>query len=450
MAHTMPLSTRVVPAAASTWLPVAVIGTDSLNNDLRSVTSDDSFAVSLYRYDGGLLTTSDGVATRRTSPHPIFTTFLPERETGGFVDRPGDARTRNPQVDLYHSGEVDWALAEAMAFGSLLAEGTSVRLAGQDSRRGTFSHRHSTLVDYTNGAEYVPLEAMCAQGSSLWIYDSLLSEYAALGFEYGYALESPKSLVMWEAQFGDFFNGAQIIVDQYLVAAEDKWKQLNGLVMLLPHGYEGQGPEHSSARIERFMVLAAEDNIQLCNATTAAQYFHLLRRQLQRETQRPLVIFTPKSGLRAKNYRSRVEDLTSGTFEELLSDTGQAPPETVTRLILVSGKIAHEAIDHRDANGLPVAVARVEQLFPWPFDSIEAEVARFPNLKEIVWLQEEPENMGPWNGIKGRLYERFENTHHIQRVSRHESGSPATGSKTIHEQEQRELLRLAFADVLEP
>ena len=367
-----------------------------------------------------------------------------------FQVHPKLLRQFHARNDLYHSGEVDWALAEAMAFGSLLAEGTSVRLAGQDSRRGTFSHRHSTLVDYTNGAEYVPLEAMCAQGSSLWIYDSLLSEYAALGFEYGYALESPKSLVMWEAQFGDFFNGAQIIVDQYLVAAEDKWKQLNGLVMLLPHGYEGQGPEHSSARIERFMVLAAEDNIQLCNATTAAQYFHLLRRQLQRETQRPLVIFTPKSGLRAKNYRSRVEDLTSGTFEELLSDTGQAPPETVTRLILVSGKIAHEAIDHRDANGLPVAVARVEQLFPWPFDSIEAEVARFPNLKEIVWLQEEPENMGPWNGIKGRLYERFENTHHIQRVSRHESGSPATGSKTIHEQEQRELLRLAFADVLEP
>ena len=362
----------------------------------------------------------------------------------GFRVHPKLLRQFEARNALYASGEVDWALAEAMAFGSLLSEGRSVRLAGQDSRRGTFSHRHSTLVDHIDGKEYVPLEA-CREGdANLWIYDSLLSEYAALGFEYGYAMQAPNSLVMWEAQFGDFVNGAQIIIDQYLVAAEDKWQNHNGVVLLLPHGYEGQGPEHSSARIERFMVLAAEDNIQLCNATTAAQYFHLLRRQLMRELKRPRIIFTPKSGLRAKQYRSKIDDLTSGTFEELLPDTGSQRAEDVTRLVLASGKVAHEAIATRDEQGVAVAVARVEQLFPWPFAAIDAELARFPNCREIVWLQEEPENMGPWNGIKGRLYERYEDLYEIQRVSRHDSGSPATGSKRIHDQEQRALLRKAF------
>ena len=308
---------------------------------------------------------------------------------------------------MFAEGEVDWALAEAFAFGSLLLEGTSVRLAGQDSRRGTFSHRHSTLFDYETGAEHVPLSALAnPPETELWIYDSLLSEYAALGFEYGYTVKNPEALVMWEAQFGDFVNGAQIIIDQFIVAAEDKWDQTSGLVMLLPHGYEGQGPEHSSARIERFLTMCAEDNIQVCQPTTAAQYFHLLRRQMHRDVRKPLIVMTPKSGLRAKRWRSSVDSLLTGSFEELLDDASTAiDPAKVTRLVFASGKIGHEATTMRDELGLDVAVARVEQLYPWPYEAVEKELARFPHVTEIVWLQEEPENMGPWNSVKGRLYE---------------------------------------------
>ena len=219
----------------------------------------------------------------------------------GFVVHPKLAKQLSARDALFAGGEVDWALAEALAFGSLLDEGTSVRLAGQDSRRGTFSHRHSTLFDYETGNEFVPLSQLADPPSTeLWIYDSLLSEYAALGFEYGYTVKNPEALVMWEAQFGDFANGAQIIIDQFIVAAEDKWGQTSGLVMLLPHGYEGQGPEHSSARLERFLLLCAEDNIQVCQPTTSAQYFHLLRRQVRRSVRKPLVVSTPKSGLRDK------------------------------------------------------------------------------------------------------------------------------------------------------
>ncbi|MEZ5371912.1 MAG: multifunctional oxoglutarate decarboxylase/oxoglutarate dehydrogenase thiamine pyrophosphate-binding subunit/dihydrolipoyllysine-residue succinyltransferase subunit [Microthrixaceae bacterium] len=365
-----------------------------------------------------------------------------------FTIHPKLAKQFETRRKMFDSGEVDWSLGEAFAFGSLLAEGTPVRLAGQDSRRGTFSQRHAALVDYHTGEDYVPLSALTTDGSELWIYDSLLSEYAALGFEYGYSVENKDALVMWEAQFGDFVNGASIIIDQYLVAAEDKWKQTSDLVLLLPHGYEGQGPEHSSARIERFLILAAEDNIQLCNVTTAAQYFHLLRRQIHREGNKPLIIFTPKSGLRAKSYRSPVEELTSGHFHELLPDDSGLDPESVTRVVLASGKVAHDAIEKRDELGVPMAVARVEQLFPWPYKAIYAELERYPNCSEIVWLQEEPENMGPWNGIKGRLYEAFEGRDiEIRRVSRVASGSPATGSALIHRQEQEEILNKAFGDL---
>ena len=368
----------------------------------------------------------------------------------GFTVHPKLAKQFETRRKLFESGEVDWPLGEALAFGSLLAEGTPVRLAGQDSRRGTFSQRHAALVDFHTGDDYLPLSALTTDSSELWIYDSLLSEYAALGFEYGYSVENKDALVMWEAQFGDFVNGASIIIDQYLVAAEDKWKQTSDLVLLLPHGYEGQGPEHSSARIERFLILAAEDNIQLCNATTAAQYFHLLRRQIHRDGNKPLIIFTPKSGLRAKTYRSPVDDFVSGHFRELIPDESGLDPESVTRLVLASGKVAHDAIEKRDELGVPMAVARVEQLFPWPYMAIHEEMERYPNCHEIVWLQEEPENMGPWNGIKGRLYEAFENRDvEIRRVSRVASGSPATGSALIHRQEQQEILRKSFGDLPE-
>ncbi len=362
-----------------------------------------------------------------------------------FTVHPKLAKQFDARTALFESGAVDWSLAEAFAFGSLLNEGTSVRLAGQDSRRGTFSQRHSVLVDFENGTEFTPLNALATGDTHLWIYDSLLSEYAALGFEYGYSITSPETLVMWEAQFGDFVNGAQIIIDQFIVAADDKWKEQSGLVLLLPHGFEGQGPEHSSARIERFLILAAEDNIQVCQPTTSAQYFHLLRRQMHRGARKPLVVFTPKSGLRARSYRSEVSELTSGSFDELIGDSSVTDVDRVTRLVLASGKVAHDAMATRDELGVPVAIARVEQLFPWPFDAVAEELARYPNCTEIVWLQEEPENMGPWNGIKGRLYEAHGHSYEIRRVSRDDSGSPATGKAAIHLQEQAELLAAAFA-----
>ena len=396
-------------------------------------------------------------------PHPPARGVLPPADTAvgadtletvyealaatpdGFTIHPKLARQFDARTKLFRSGEVDWALAEAFAFGTLLHEGTSIRLTGQDSRRGTFSHRHSTLVDYETGGEHQPLAALAQGDTHLWIYDSLLSEYAALGFEYGYSVASPDALVMWEAQFGDFMNGAQIIIDQFIVSAENKWDQTSGLVLLLPHGHEGQGPEHSSARIERFLSAAAEDNLQICNATSAAQYFHLLRRQMHRSVRKPLIVFTPKSGLRSKAYRSPASALCTGTFQELLVDDDSFDRSAVTRLVLASGKVAHEAIEYRDANGIATAIGRVEQLFPWPFDAILAELDRLPACREVVWLQEEPENMGPWNGIKGFLYNTLGDRYEIRRVSRDDAGSPATGKAAIHAQEQRELIEAAFA-----
>jgi 2-oxoglutarate dehydrogenase E1 component len=282
--------------------------------------------------------------------------------------------------------------------------------------------------------------ALEREGAHLWIYDSLLSEYAALGFEYGYSVVNDDALVCWEAQFGDFINGAQIIIDQYLVAAEDKWHQHSGLVLLLPHGLEGQGPEHSSGRMERFLILAAEDNIQIVNATTAAQYFHVLRRQMKRDVRKPLVIFTPKSLLRAQESRSPVSALTSGTFEEVIDDPRVADPAAVETVIVCTGKIAYSLMAARDERGIPMAVVRVEQIFPWPFDALAGVLERYPNAREVRWVQEEPENMGPWNFVKGRLYEALGDRFEIERVSRAESGSPATGSKTIHDQEHADLL----------
>ena len=363
----------------------------------------------------------------------------------GFTVHPKLARQFEGRNAMWAEGQVDWTLGEAFAIGSLLSEGTSVRLAGQDSRRGTFAHRHATLHDYENGDEFTPLTKVGKPGTDFWVYDSTLSEYAGLGFEYGYAVANPNALVLWEAQFGDFINGAQIIIDQFLVSAEDKWDESVSLVMLLPHGFEGQGPEHSSGRLERFLLLCAEDNIQVANVTTAAQFFHLLRRQVVRRRSKPLVVFTPKSGLRAKSSRSPVEALTHGSFEEVLDDAGVSNPNDVTRVLFASGKVAIEAEAHREANNLNgVAIVRVEQLYPWPFAAVASALQRYSQAREIVWLQEEPENMGAWNAVKGRLYEAHGDTHRIRRVSRPESGSPATGSIAIHRQEQEELLQRAF------
>ena len=388
---------------------------------------------------------------------------LPPVETGvdrAVLDRVYDALSSWPEDFHVHpkllkqmeardamvreQGQVDWATAEALAFGSLLLEGTDIRFAGQDSRRGTFSQRHAVLVDQVTGREWAPLAHLGPDQAKFWIYDSLLSEYAALGFEYGYSVANKDALVCWEAQFGDFANGASIIIDQFVVAAEDKWGQTSGLVMLLPHGYEGQGPEHSSARIERFLLLCADDNIQVANATTAAQYFHLLRRQMRREVRKPLVVFTPKSLLRARASRSPIGELERGHFREVLDDPRVEDPAAVRRVVLASGKVAMEALAERDKRGAPVAVVRVEQLYPWPGEQLAEAVARYPNARELVWLQEEPANMGPWSFVESRLTDLFGDSHELRRVSRPESGSPATGSHAIHVQEQEAILDAAL------
>ena len=364
----------------------------------------------------------------------------------GFTPHPKLAKQFEARAKLFAEGEIEWATAEALAFGSLLAEGHSVRLAGEDTRRGTFSQRHAALIDYETGQPWVPLDAVGGEDARFWVYDSLLSEYAALGFEYGYAQSSPETLVLWEAQFGDFINCAQVIVDQYLVAAEDKWGQRNGLVLLLPHGYHGQGPEHSSARIERFLLAAAEDNIQLVNATTAAQYFHLIRRQVYTERRTPLIVFTPKEGLRLKQTRSRLDELTTGSFREVLDDPGVGDPEAVERVVFCSGKVAWDAMAERDKREAPVAVIRVEQLYPLPTEQmLDLLRGRYVNARELVWLQEEPENMGAWRFIENRTWRVKELGYEMRHVARVESGSPATGSKAIHDQELVDLLDETFS-----
>ncbi len=382
----------------------------------------------------------------------------------GFTLHPKLARQLAQRADLYASGEVDWALGEALAFGSLLVEGTDVRLTGQDTRRGTFSHRHSVLVDYETGAEHTPLSAFASGPGSadrsvpgpgrFLVYDSLLSEYAALGFEYGYSVEARSALVAWEAQFGDFANGAQIIIDNFLVAAEEKWGQSSGLVLLLPHGYEGQGAEHSSARPERFLSLAAEGNITVAQPTTAAQYFHLLRAQARRSVRRPLVVLTPKSLLRARHARSARTELVSGTWYEVLDDPGRQAAldnAAVQRIVCCSGKIAFDALARRDAllaAGSPApAVVRVEQLYPWPDGPLVDVLDRYPNASELIWLQDEPQNMGAWTFAGGQLRRLFADRYQLRHVSRAEAGSPATGSHAVHELELETLLDRAVGAV---
>ena len=362
----------------------------------------------------------------------------------GFTVHPKLGRQFEQRTKLFESGEVEWATAEALAFGSLVLEGVPVRLAGEDSRRGTFSHRHAALIDYETERVWIPL-AELPGAEKFWVYDSLLSEYAALGFEYGYAHANSEALVLWEAQFGDFVNGAQIIIDQYLVAAEDKWGQRNGLVMLLPHGFEGQGPEHSSARIERFLTLCAEDNIQVVNATTASQYFHVLRRQMHREVRKPLVIFTPKQPLRMKESRSPLSELEKGSFQEVLDDPNVGDPSAVRRLVFCSGKVAWDAMAERDKRQAPVAVIRVEQLYPFPIEQMFNLLSRYPNAREVVWLQEEPSNMGPWHFVEHRTWRVKEQGYDLRHVARVASGSPATGSKTVHDQELADLMDETFA-----
>jgi 2-oxoglutarate dehydrogenase E1 component len=396
-----------------------------------------------------------GVARDELEVLAVEVNSVPE----GFTVHPKLLRQFEQRAQMVADGEVDWALGEALAFGSVLREGTDVRLSGQDTRRGTFSQRHAVLVDYRTGEEWVPLAHLREEGVGRFgVHDSLLSEYAALGFEYGYSIESPDALVAWEAQFGDFANGAQIIIDNFFVAADDKWGQQSGLVLLLPHGYEGQGPEHSSARIERFLTLCARDNMRLAQPTTAGQYFHLLRSQVRGVDRMPLVVFTPKSLLRARQSRSSLDDLTTGSFAEVLDDPATVDGEAVRRVLLCSGKVAFDAMARRDAllsgiGELPapgvdpaaVAVVRVEQLYPWPERALATILERYPVADEVVWVQDEPENMGAWSFAHGRLHRLLRERLSLTHVSRAESASPATGSAALHHLEQEEILRGAFS-----
>jgi 2-oxoglutarate dehydrogenase E1 component len=361
-----------------------------------------------------------------------------------FTVHPKLAKQLEQRAGVYAEGEVDWALGEALAFGSLLLEGTDIRLSGQDTRRGTFSQRHAALVCYESGREYLPLSDLDGKQGRFFIYDSLLSEYAALGFEYGYSVVHKDALVAWEAQFGDFGNGAQIIIDQFIAAADDKWNQTSALVLLLPHGYEGQGPEHSSARMERFLQLAAEGNMQVVDFTTAAQYFHQLRRQMHRDIRVPLIVFTPKSLLRAKPARSRVDDLASGSFHEVLDDATVSDPGSIERVVLATGKVAFDAIAARDKREAKAAIVRVEQLYPWPEEQITAAIARYEHASEVVWLQEETQILGAWSFVRSRLESMLGSDYDLRVVSRVESGSPASGSAGMHALEQADLMDRAL------
>jgi 2-oxoglutarate dehydrogenase E1 component len=365
-----------------------------------------------------------------------------------FHVNPKLARVLLAHRSAFEAGTIDWALGEAAAFGSLLLEGTPVRVAGQDTRRGTFSQRHGVLVDSVDETEYVPLNHVGPDQAPYRLYDSVLSEFAALGFEYGYSLEAPDTLTCWEAQFGDFITGAQVTVDEFLASAEDKWGQRSGLALLLPHGLEGQGPDHSSARLERFLDLSAADNLRVVYPSTAAQYFHVLRRQARLAPRAPLVCLTPKRYLRMAQTRSPVEAFTHDRFHAVLGDRSpDLDAGAVRRVLVCTGKVGHELMDARDQAGAPVAVVRVEELYPWPEDEVAAALDRYPNATQVWWVQEEPVNMGAWRYAQDPLRRLVGGDGRLDHVARHASASPATGSAKVHEAEQQALLAAALADL---
>jgi 2-oxoglutarate dehydrogenase E1 component len=343
--------------------------------------------------------------------------------------------------DVLERRPIHWGLAELLAFGSLLLDNYAVRLSGQDSRRGTFSQRHAVVYDRRDERPYIALQHLGEKQASFSVFDSLLSEAAVLGFEYGYSLDSPNPLVLWEAQFGDFANGAQVIIDQFIVCSRSKWQRDSGLVMLLPHGYEGQGPEHSSARLERYLQLCAEDNIQVCNCTTPAQYFHLLRRQMHVAYRRPLVIATPKSLLRNKLCVSSVDELIRGTFQPVLDDA-DASRERVRKVLLCSGKVYYDLVEQRNREQAPAAILRLEQFYPFPADQVQRLINKYARGKDdIAWVQEESHNMGGWAFVEPRLRDLG---FPVRYVGRDASASPASGSRQIHLREQKELVWAAL------
>lgn len=364
----------------------------------------------------------------------------------GFTVHPKVMTHMQRRAQSISAGGIDWGTGEILAIGSLLLEGRPVRLAGQDSRRGTFVSRFATLIDRYTGEEYTPLSNMSDDQAKFYAYDSMLSEYAALGFEYGYSVARPEALTIWEAQFGDFANGAQSIIDEYIVSGESKWGQKSGVVMLLPHGYEGQGPDHSSGRIERYIGLAANDHLTIAQPSTPASYFHLLRRQAWQEEHRPLIVFTPKSMLRLKAAASQPEDFTSGTFLPVIGDDS-VDPNKVERVILCSGKIAWELFAERakvEGDSPKTAIVRIEQLYPRPVNELNAAVAKFPNAHEVRWVQDEPANQGAWPHYALHMTGEFDGLPFV-RVSRPALTAPSVGSLAVHNLENRALLDQAFA-----
>jgi 2-oxoglutarate dehydrogenase E1 component len=364
-----------------------------------------------------------------------------------FTAHPKLKRLYASRAEAVRSGKgVDWGNAEMLSLGSLLLEGTPVRFTGQDVRRGTFSHRHAVLFDYNDGRPHIPLNHVAPEQAKLTILNTMLSELAVLGFEYGFSSGDPRNLVIWEAQFGDFVNGAQPVIDQFIAAAESKWGLYNGLVMLLPHGFEGQGPEHSNAYMERFLSLCAEDNIQVCVPSTTAQYFHMLRRQIHRKFRKPLVVLTPKSLLRFEPSFSTVEELTGGAMQNVLDDPGAPPePQRVRRLLLCTGKVYYSLAQAREKEGIrDTAVVRVEQLYPFPKKELQSVFQRYRNAHDVTWVQEEPRNRGAWTFMEPRLRDMLPETAVLSYTGRDEAASPATGSYKMHQIEEQELIAHAL------
>ena len=365
-----------------------------------------------------------------------------------FTPHPKIKRFLNSQLEMAEGkAPLNWGMGEALAFASLLQEGYAVRLAGQDAQRGTFSHRHSVLHDYTNGKHYVPLKNIDPKQGRMDVYNSPLTETAVVGFEYGYSLDTPDGLVIWEAQFGDFCNVAQVIFDQFISSSEEKWNRFSGICAFLPHGFEGQGPEHSSARLERFLVLSAVDNMQVVNLTTPAQLFHCLRRQILRPVRKPLIVMSPKSLLRHPKAVSPLEDFAKKGFQKIIADESEIDKQKVARVIICSGKIYYELMQKREAEGIKnVAIIRMEQYYPLPEKELEGTLKAYPKNVPVVWVQEEPLNMGAWSFLKLRygVSVKGNGTHPFWRVTRPESASPATGSAASHKIEQDQLIAEAL------
>ena len=394
-------------------------------------------------YHGGRYKPADEVETAVDANELAAVTGVLTSYPDGFHIHPKVKKLLEQRAEMGNGKRpVDFGMAEALAFGTLLRQGTPVRLSGQDSRRGTFNQRHAALIDIENEKIYLPLAQLPSGDAFFEIYNSTLSEAGILGFEYGFSRDFPEALVLWEAQFGDFANGAQIVIDQFIAAAETKWNLLSGIVLLLPHGYEGQGPEHSSARIERFLQLAASHNIQICQPSNAAQYFHLLRRQALRSWRKPLVVFTPKSMLRNPVASSPVIDLATGKFQTVIPDH---ETQNATRILICTGKIGHELIaERKKRQDTTTAIVFLEQLYPFPESEVTTALARHESARDIVWVQEEPANMGALAFMLPRL-ERVARGKPVRSVKRSASASPATGSGGAHEVEQRTLINLAFA-----